>query len=335
MVGAFCALAASLGLYNSTGVFEAYLSRELLRDQSASTVGWIFGIYAFMSWFCGVQVGPTFDAKGPRWLLTAGGVCTVVSVFALAECEEYYQFVLAFSVLGGLGTSLLITPGMGSIAHWFFERRGLASGIAFIGGGFGGVLFPLVIQALLPRVGWAWSVRVLGFIILVLCAVSVLLCKGRVREMRARDSPAPTWRDAVPDPRIFADGTGAFAVSTAGMFLVDLAYLIPMTYVPSYYLVREDLPEDKILSSDASFAFQLLAIINAASCVGRYVAGDLADRFGRYNTMIVSLFLCTVSVLGLYLPDVLLDLDTVALLVIFCILFGFVSGSNVSLTPIW
>lgn len=335
MLGAFCALAASLGLYNSTGVFEAYLSRELLRDQSASTVGWIFGIYAFMSWFCGVQVGPTFDAKGPRWLLTAGGVCTVVSVFAMAECEEYYQFVLAFSVLGGLGTSLLITPGMGSIAHWFFERRGLASGIAFIGGGFGGVLFPLVIQALLPRVGWAWSIRVLGFIILVLCAVSVLLCRGRVSEMRAKDSPAPTWRDAIPDPRIFADGTGAFAVSTAGMFLVDLAYLIPMTYVPSYYLVREDLPEDKILSSDASFAFQLLAIINAASCVGRYVAGDLADRFGRYNTMIVSLFLCTVSVLGLYLPDVLIDLDTAALLVVFCILFGFVSGSNVSLTPIW
>lgn len=225
---------------------------------------------------------------------------------------------------------------MGCIAHWFFKRRGLASGIAFIGGGFGGVLFPLVIQALLPRVGWAWSIRVLGFIMLILCFIGVLLCKGRVREMRGQDSPTPTWRDAIPDPRIFIDGTGAMALSTAGIFFVDLAYLIPMTYVPSYYLVREDLPEDKILSSDASFAFQLLAIINAASCVGRYVAGDLADRFGRYNAIIVSLLLCAISVTCMFLPDVLIsDLHNVALLVIFCILFGFVSGSNVSLTPIW
>lgn len=258
------------------------------------------------------------------------------SLADLLNCIEYYQFILAFSVLGGLGTSLLITPGMGCIAHWFFERRGLASGIAFIGGGFGGVLFPLVMQALLPKIGWAWSVRVLGFIILVLCAVSVMLCKGRVRELRPPGTPAPTWRDALPDPKVFVDGTGAMAFSTAAMTLVDMAYLIPMTYVPSYYLERQHLPSDQILSGDAALAYQLLAIINAASCVGRYVAGDLADRFGRYNTMIVSLFFCVVSVNCLFLPDALVkDVPSIALLVVFAILFGFVSGSNVSLTPIW
>jgi hypothetical protein len=84
VLGAWSGLAASLGVYNSTGVIEAYLSRELLRHESPSTIGWIFGVYAFMTWFCGAQVGPTFDAKGPRELLIAGSLCTLVGVFALS-----------------------------------------------------------------------------------------------------------------------------------------------------------------------------------------------------------------------------------------------------------
>ncbi|KAJ8123893.1 hypothetical protein O1611_g9488 [Lasiodiplodia mahajangana] len=124
-------------------------------------------------------------------------------------------------------------------------------------------------------------------------------------------------------------------MTTAALFLVDLAYLVPMTYIPSYYLDRQGLPGDKTLSGDAAFAYQLLAIANGSSCFGRYVAGALGDRFGHYNTLIVSLFFCLTSVAGFWLPDALAPrFDSIALLVLFTILFGFVSGSNVSLTPI-
>ncbi|KAI9690350.1 MAG: hypothetical protein M1822_009312 [Bathelium mastoideum] len=355
--GAWCSWAASLGVINSTGVFQAFISQEILKHDSTSTIGWIFGVYFFMAYFCQVQSGPTFDAKGPRGLLIAGSICTLASVFALSACKgiyfttkddirltylklelptewytEYYQFVLAFSILGGLGASLLIAPGMGSVAHWFFKRRGLASGIAFTGSGVGGVVFPLMMQALLPRIGWAWSIRALGLILTVLCFASVTFCRSRVPP---RNGTLTTWRDTLPDPRIFADGTGAMLATTAAVVLVDIAYLIPMTYVPSYYLARQNLSPSQILSGEAAFAYQLLAVVNASSCVGRYVAGDLADRFGRYNVMIVSLAFCVVSVACFFLPDVLLsDLTSLALLIVFAILFGFVSGSNVSLTPI-
>ncbi|KAI0410814.1 major facilitator superfamily domain-containing protein [Xylaria grammica] len=308
VLGAWSGLAASLG-------------RELLPDKSPSTIGWIFGVYAFMTWFCGAQVGPTFDAKGPRGLLIAGSLCTLVGVFALSFSTEYYQFILAFSILAGGGASLLITPAMGSVAHWFFERRGLASGIAFTGGGAGGVLFPLMMQSLLPRLGWAWSVWILGFILLILCSISVAFCQSRVPP---RNGPHTTWRDTLPDLRIFLDGTGAMSMTTAALFLVDLAYLVPMTYIPSYYLDRQGLPGDKTLSGDAAFAYQLLAITNGSSCFGRYVAGALGDRFGRYNTLIVSLFFCLASVTGFWLPDVLApQFNSIALLILFTILFGF------------
>ncbi|RMZ70921.1 monocarboxylate transporter [Pyrenophora seminiperda CCB06] len=350
VLGAFCGLTASLGIYNTSGVFSAVIAETILPEESPSTLGWLFSVYAFVNWICGVQVGPTFDAMGPRALLIGGTVCTLVGVFTLSICTgkislfwecfvqytdrdtEYYQIMLSFSILTGIGSSLLLTPSMACVAHWFMERRGLASGIAFIGGGFGGVLFPLMIQSLLPKVGWGWSIRILGFVILVFCAISIAFCKSRVPPRKGEET---TWRDTLPDWRIFMDGTGAMAGTTAGVLLTDLAYFIPVTYAPSYYIARQHLPDQEALTGSAAFGFQLLAILNAASCVGRAVAGHLADRFGRYNTMIVSLALCTVSVLVFWLTDILVpDLPNSALLVVFVLLFGFVSGSNVSLTPI-
>ena len=51
--------------------------------------------------------------------------------------------------------------------------------------------------------------------------------------------------------------------------------------------------------------------------------------------MIVSLSLCTISVLCLWLPDTVVpSLDNYGLLIVFILLFGFCSGSNVSLTPV-
>lgn len=96
------------------------------------------------------------------------------------------------------------------------------------------------------------------------------------------------------------------------------------------------MPEGEAVTESAAFAYQLLAILNAATCVGRAVAGRVADKFGRYNTtMIVSLLFCIASVLAFWLPDIVVPgVSNDALLVVPVVLFGFVGGSNVRLTPI-
>jgi MFS family permease len=278
---------AGLGLVNSVGVFEAYVSTTLLPSYSADAIGWIFGLYVFISYFCGVQIGPIFDARGPRELMFVGSICLVSSAFALSYCTstlvpmrtdykrdpdaflaEYWHFILALSILNGIGSSLLFTPAMGAIAHWFNRRRGTASGFAFIGsgvGGVGGVLFPLMIQSLLPKAGWAWTIRAVGFV-LVLCIVGVTLCRSRLPPRKAK----PSVRDMLPDPRILWDP--AMAVATAGVFFIEWAYFVPISYVPKYYFACQGLADSEG-ATDVAFAYQLLAILNAVSCVGRYATG--------------------------------------------------------------
>ena len=65
----------------------------------------------------------------------------------------------------------------------------------------------------------------------------------------------------------------------------------------------------------------------------------MADKFGRYNTMVVTIFFCMSSSLVLWLPATLLDPVTnsktiLGLTIGYALLMGFASGSNISLTPV-
>ena len=74
----------------------------------------------------------------------------------------------------------------------------------------------------------------------------------------------------------------------------------------------------------------MLAILNVGSCFGRYFPGLIADKIGRFNAMIVAIFLCLAATLGFWLPAG----DSVALIIVFALLFRFASGSGISLTPV-
>ena len=96
--GSFMGMTAGFGLMNTVGTYQAYLSTHQLASSSPSLVGWIFSIYIFLAFFCGVQIGPVFDAKGPRWLVFAGSVCLVGGTFAFAESSSKYNLSLLFTM---------------------------------------------------------------------------------------------------------------------------------------------------------------------------------------------------------------------------------------------
>ena len=94
VLGSFSGMTASFGIANSVGTFQAYLSSHQLAHDSPSSVGWIFSLYAFLTFFCGVQVGPIFDAYGPRWLVFAGTVCLVGGMMGVAESTSECSLLL-------------------------------------------------------------------------------------------------------------------------------------------------------------------------------------------------------------------------------------------------
>ena len=84
--GSFCGMTAGFGYMNTIGIFHAYLGSNQLSQYGEQAIGWVFSVYVFLSFFCGVQIGPVFDAHGPRWILAIGTVCLLLSAFLMAEC---------------------------------------------------------------------------------------------------------------------------------------------------------------------------------------------------------------------------------------------------------
>jgi MFS family permease len=304
---------AALGMMNTLGTYQAYLSTHQLQNETESTIGWIFGIYAFLSFFCGIQIGPIFDAKGPRWLVLAGSTLMLASHLIMGVCTKYWHFLLVIGVVGGAGTSLVFTPAIASIGHYFLKKRGQATGLAAAGGSMGGIVFPLTLQALFPKIGWAWSTRVCALINLALLIIANLCIKSRLPARKA------TKENILPDFTIFRDPV--FALTTAGVFFVEWGLFVPLTYISSYALSN---------GVSISFSYQIVAIFNVGSCFGRYFPGFVADKVGRFNALVVTIALCLVSTLAFWLPAN----GSIALIVIYSLVFGFASGSGISLTPV-
>lgn len=240
-------------------------------------------------------------------------------------------------------------------------------GLATTGGSIGGIIFPLIIQAATPKVGFGWAVRIMGFICLLLMLVANWLIRGRSEFIASSKPPStPSSNSSIssdlPDAgeekgpsrwRSFfrfgskkrkdkpSRGGGAmidlgafrdlrFTLTTLGVFLIEWGVFVPITYIISYSLNSLHLP--------SSFSYQLLSILNAGSVFGRWLPGVFADRIGRFNTMIITVSFCLVVVLSLWLPSNKIAEGNVggrkAMMVVFALLYGFGSGSGISLTPV-
>ncbi|PWY80717.1 MFS general substrate transporter [Aspergillus heteromorphus CBS 117.55] len=297
--GSFFLLMASYGLMNSLGVLQSYFATHQLSNYSASSVGWIPGIFIFMGLSLGVQVGPLFDRYGPTGITIVGTCCYVVGLALLAECTAYWHFVLAFGILAGSGAALLSTVAMGTVPHWFQRRVGLAMGIAMAGSGLGGVIFPWVLRLALPRFGYKWGTRFLA--LLVLTRLPRGVSKSGINLRCFRDS--------------------RFMWLTLGTFSLELEVFAGLGLYPTYVVMQGYSTNTSII---------LLSILNVFSCIGRLFAGATADKYGRLNTQTVLIAFAAVVVFVVWLPFG----NTLVGLYLFSILFGLASGSFLSLAPV-
>jgi predicted MFS family arabinose efflux permease len=110
-----------------------------------------------------------------------------------------------------------------------------------------------------------------------------------------------------------------FMLCTAGLFFGFAALYIPFFYITPYALFKT--------GASKTLAFYFVPILNASSVFGRVFPNALADRIGTFNTLIP----CTLACGGIAFAW--MSVDDTGDLIVFAILYGFFSGSFVSLAP--
>jgi MFS family permease len=214
--------------------------------------------------------------------------------------------MLAQGVLGGISAGMTMAPAMAATGQYFNKKRAAALGMAIAGSSLGGVTFPVALGKMLynPKLGFGWSVRICGFIML---AILVPASTG----IRAR---LPPRKKSFFLPSAFKEAP--YVAIVGALLLMMLGCFIPFFYLPSYAVQH---------GMSSELASYLISILNGASFFGRVIPGILADKLGRLNMLCVVAF--SSAILIFCWPKII----TNASIIVFSGLYGFCSGAIISL----
>jgi MFS family permease len=200
------------GFINSFGVFQTYYVTAL--DRSPSDISWVGSIQVFLLFFIGTFTGRLTDAGYFKAVFISGSLLAVFGLFMTSLSTNYWQLFLAQGVCCGLGNGCLFCPSLSILSTYFTKKRSLAIGICAAGSATGGMLFPGLVKVMLPTVGFAWTMRTLGFFQLVSLGICCIGIKPRTRPRRA---------GALVDWQSFKDPT--YVLFACGMFFVSASIL--------------------------------------------------------------------------------------------------------------
>jgi MFS family permease len=178
------------GYINSFGLFQTYYESTL--NESASTISWIGSIQVFLLFFMGTVSGRAADAGYFKLVFSTGLLLQLIGMFMTSLCTTYWQLLLAQGICTGLGNGLLFCATLSVLSTYFLKRRAQALGIVACGSATGGIVFPIIAQKLLHKVGFGWTVRVMGFIMLGTMCFPLAFSKSRLPPRRS--GPLIEWR---------------------------------------------------------------------------------------------------------------------------------------------
>ncbi|KAI0416961.1 major facilitator superfamily domain-containing protein [Xylaria grammica] len=231
----------------------------------------------------------------------------MLGVFLIGLAEILAGFAVK-SVAGLFITEgVLLGLGFGTPAQYFSKKRGLANGVVFAGGGFGGAILSLALDPLIRSAGPAWAFRTLGLSTLATGLPAAWFLKERTN---VRRGGFVEWR-------LFKDLSFVFIFIAGAIGTFPL--LVPPFFIPLFA---------KAIGLSSATGAGLLAGFNFASAVGRIFSGILCDKIGSLNALFLALSLAAISMLAVWPVS-----TTLAPLAVFSVVNGMANGGFFSTMP--
>ncbi|QRW12306.1 transporter MCH4 [Ceratobasidium sp. AG-Ba] len=284
-------LFATFGYANAFGVYQDYYTRIYMTNKTSSEIAWIGSTQICLQFVMGLVSGKLFDSGHFH-----------------ATTLNDSQFIY---VISGQAKSLLpslLTPGYwGGDKLWLdipSIRWGNLASLCKTPFSRNGDCYHRFLRS-----GFAWGVRASAFVVLACLIAGNLLMRTRL--------PPKSKRPPTPPPDIKAIVTDSvYLLAIAGAFLVLLGLFFPIFYTQLFAIVH---------GLDKNLAFYSLAILNAASVLGRTIPNFIADKHGPFNLLIPCSAISGVLIFAMF------GIKSSGALIVFSILYGFFSGAYISL----
>lgn len=252
-------------------------------------------------------VGVLMDKFGLRPVMLAGAALQLGGLLATSFCTSIWQLYLAQGLAYGLGAGTLYIAAVAVPGQYFHRRKSTAYGILYTSSALGGIIWPILISQLLPQINYGWTIRVIMFI----SAVQILFAYFFIRE---REVP----REEVIQTKSIYKDLKLWYISV-GYFILSIGMLSPMFFVTTFA---------RVIGMSEHLSFYMLALLNAASIPGRTITGILADKYGRFNVLLISILMAAMVQLIMWSL-----ITTNAGVIVFSCLYGWSFGGLISLMP--
>ncbi|KAJ6490505.1 MFS general substrate transporter [Mycena vulgaris] len=340
VLGAFFSTFSTFGYMNSWGasrasfvlrlitysqkVFQTHYQLHVLPDSSSSAIAWIGSVQIALTFGIAGLMGRLFDNGWFALPAACASVALVVLTILMGECTEFWQLLLCQGFALGTASGVIFGPTLA--IHWFKKRRSTAMGIVAAGSSLGGSIIPILVQKLIPQIGFQWTTRVLALLLLFTTGILNLSLKRRLPPVKTSGGIS-NWK--VFEYKPFSLYTLAVFVCFFGLYTCRSPSHSPIHAADLSNTVLTYIDVSATNSGiSPSFDVYLLAIANASSGGGRIMTGLLADRIGCMSVMIPGTLVAAVVTFAWPFAHSLRSLLAVA------IVYGFASGIFVSLQAV-
>jgi OFA family oxalate/formate antiporter-like MFS transporter len=263
---------------------------------SNSQVAWAFSLAICFLGLAAAAGGVLLGRFGPTRLALWGGLLHGGGYLVAALALRFHSLpllYLGYGLLGGTGLGLGYVTPVATVARWFPERKGVATGMVVMGFGFGALFMSKLLAPLLLARSGGDLVVVFAVIGLVFLLLTPLLCRWIVYPPAIPAHPSATLTSAGnPEPatvraallsRQFLLMWGIFFCNiTAGIALIGFQSPLLQEIVKGGNPTLDP-------ATLAGYGATLIALSSLCNGLGRFFWGGMSDRIGRRETFIVVL----------------------------------------------
>jgi OFA family oxalate/formate antiporter-like MFS transporter len=269
---------------------------------TSAQVTWAFSTAIALLGLSAAWAGSQLPRFGPRRLAIAGGLLYglghLLAAVAL-HVRSLPLLVLGYGVVGGIGLGFGYVTPVATVARWYPDRKGLATGIVIMGFGLGALLLSKVVAPALLRVSG-------GHLVAVFAGLGVILGGIAAAAGSVLRNP-PTGATAGPAAAEAGDGgAGRFALLWLVFFFNILAGIQLIGFQsPLFQDLAHRANPGRSAAELAAAGATLIAISSIFNGLGRMLWGGLSDRIGRmtaFRLMLGSQALVFLALAGVRSP---------------------------------
>jgi oxalate/formate antiporter len=307
-------------------LFTGPLNQKL--GTTLAELQWTFSLLIILQTWCSPLQAYLVDRFGPRLLISVGALMSGGGWVLSSYVDNIWALYFTYGVICGFGTGIIYVGIIGLMVRWFPDRRGLATGLAAAGYGFGAFFTSFPIDSMIKSSGYAHTLVVWGIIQGVIGVVAAQWLRvppeGWVPEgyTPATASTAQTKRSFTPTEMLRSP---VFWLMFFMMSLMSTSGLMVTSNVGPF--ANEYHVAQAMVLGMAALPLSL-TLSRVTNGLTRPFFGWVSDRIGREMTMFVAFSLEALAILVLFA-----FIDRPALFVVLTGLVFFGWGEIFSLFP--